>query len=180
MRLLLLFLPLLIPSQASAEIFVCKNGANKITYQDEPCLDTTIRKLKNIPDAPIEDQILAQERLNKAQTLSLQRAQLAEAERQQQDKVKREYQAIAIEKRKLELLEKQSLESEQAMVPQWIVGGTNGFGVNRFNPYRYGTGRLGQGPYKNNPFGNVGKHRDQSHRSDSRTANRYWQKQDRK
>lgn len=74
---------------ANAEIFVCKDSHNKITYQDEPCANTTIRTLKNVPDAPIEDQISAQKRVDKANALSLQRAQLAEAERQQRGEADR-------------------------------------------------------------------------------------------
>ena len=145
-KLLLVSLTL-ISFEACADIFVCKDNFAKIIYQDEPCQTTTLRTLKNVPDAPIEDQILARERIEKANALSLQRAQLAATERQEQDKANREYQAIAVEKRKLELLEKQNLESEQVIVPQWIVGGRTGFGVNRFNPYRYGTGRFGHGSY---------------------------------
>jgi len=151
----------LVSLESRAEIFVCKDTNNKIIYQDEPCLNTTLRTLKNVPDVPIEDQILARERIDKANALSLQRAQLAETERQQQDKANREYQAIAIEKRKLELLEKQNLESEQVIVPQWIVGGRTGFGVNRFNPYRYGTNRFGNGSYGYHHSGNhVKSYRD--------------------
>ncbi len=147
--------------ETRAEIFVCKDNHNKIIYQDEPCLNTMLRTLKNVPDASIEDQNLARERIDKANALSLQRAQLAETERQQQDKANREYQAISIEKRKLELLEKQNLESEQVIVPQWIVGGRSGFGVNRFNPYRYGNNKFGNGSYGYNHSSNhVRKYHD--------------------
>lgn len=149
---LLLTSTALISFQLHAEIFVCKDNFNKITYQDEPCLDTTIRKLKNVPDAPLEDQILAQQRIDKANALSLQRVQLAETERQQQEKVNREYQAIAIEKRKLELLEKQNLQLQQTILPQWIVSGF-GFGINQFNPYKDGRGRFGMHQFTGHPAG---------------------------
>ncbi|MES2637674.1 MAG: hypothetical protein V4605_10130, partial [Pseudomonadota bacterium] len=89
MKLLLMIFTLSLSFQAFAEIFVCKDAKNKITYQDEPCLDETVRTLKNVPDAPIEDQILAQERIKRANELSMQRALMAEAERQQQEKSNR-------------------------------------------------------------------------------------------
>ncbi|WP_020168473.1 MULTISPECIES: DUF4124 domain-containing protein [Methylotenera] len=141
MKLLLMISTLALSLQAHAEIFVCKNINNKITYQDEPCLDQTIRTLKNVPDAPIEDQIEAHERTRKSTELSQQRALIAETERQQQEKANREYQAIAIERRKLELLEEQSLALEQTVAPQWIIGARPGFGINRSGIYRYDTYR---------------------------------------
>lgn len=79
-----------------------------------------------------------------------------------------EYQALAIEKRKQELLEKRNLESEQSLTPQWTVGGGAGFGLNgfnshqlgtyRLNPYRYGTHQFGtektiKHNYRNSDFG---------------------------
>lgn len=156
MKLLLMISALALPLQAHAEIFVCKNVNNKITYQDTPCIDQTIRTLKNVPDAPIEYQIEAQERIRRSTELSEQRALIAEAERQQQEKANREYQAIAIERRKVELLEEQSVALEQTIAPQWVIGGRSGFGVNRFGMYRYGTGR--RNTYK------PGVHKPSSHK----------------
>ncbi|MES2499910.1 MAG: hypothetical protein V4570_05205 [Pseudomonadota bacterium] len=149
MKLLLMIFTLSLSFQAFAEIFVCKDAKNKITYQDEPCSDETVRMLKNVPDAPIEDQILAQERIKRANELSMQRALMAEAERQQQEKSNREYQAIVLERRKLDLLEKQRLELEQS-TPLWIIGARPGygFGINQFGSYRYGQYKYGQ--YKRN------------------------------
>ena len=141
MKLLLIISVLALSFQAHAEIFVCKNAHNKITYQDEPCADQTLRTLKNVPDAPIEDQLEAHERIRKSTELSQQRALMAETERQQQEKANREYQAIALERRRLDLLEQQSVALEQTVAPQWFIGGRPGFGVNRSGAYRYDTYR---------------------------------------
>ena len=141
MKLLLMISALVLSFQAHAEIFVCKNAHNKITYQDEPCVEQTLRTLKNVPDAPIEDQLEAHERTRKSTELSQQRALIAETERQQQEKANREYQAIALERRRLDLLEQQSAALEQTVAPQWFIGGRPGFGVNRSGAYRYNTYR---------------------------------------
>ncbi len=138
---LLIVIILLLSCQAQAEIYVCKDSSNKLTYQDEPCLSQTVRKLKNIPDAPIEDQILARERIDRANALSLQRAATIELERQQKQKEFAELQAIAIEKRKLELLEQQVNESQQATIPQWIIGSRYGYPIGYTRPYVYKDGR---------------------------------------
>ena len=87
----------MLPLMAQAEIFVCKDSKNQLTYQDEPCLNKTLRTLKHVPDAPIEDQISARERIERANAQSQERAVAAELERQQQQKEYRELQAIAIE-----------------------------------------------------------------------------------
>ncbi len=135
---------LLLSCQAQAEIFVCKGGNNQLTYQDEPCPDKTLRKLKNVPDAPIEDQILARERTDRAIALSEQRAAAAEAERQQQQKEFREQQAIAIEKQKLELLQRQTLAAEQSAIPPWILGVRPAHRFKHLRPY-VNRGSLGVG-----------------------------------
>lgn len=128
-------LALILPYQAQAEIFVCKDGNKQLTYQDEPCPNKTLRKLKNVPDAPLEDQILARERIDRAKALSQERAALAEAARQQQQKEFREMQAIAIEKQKLELLERQTLAAEQSAIPPWILGVRPAHRFGHLRPY---------------------------------------------
>lgn len=133
-RLLVIF-ALILPCQAYAEIFVCKDTKNQLTYQDEPCLSQTVRKLKNVPDAPIEEQILARERIDRANALSQERAVATELARQQQQKEFRELQAIAIEKRKLELLERETLASEQSVIPQWILGVRPAHRFGQLRPY---------------------------------------------
>ena len=140
MKQLLTVFILILASQAQAEIFVCKDRNNKLTYQDEPCLSQTIRKLKNIPDAPIEEQILARERLNKAIALSQQRAATAEIERQQQAKKFRERQTLAIEARKLELLEREANTPQQVFAPQWILGARPGYPFRLNRPYVHSGG----------------------------------------
>ena len=165
MKIWLILLICLISCQAQAEIFVCKDVKNNLTYQDEPCLSQTIRKLKNIPDAPIEEQILARERLSKTIALSQQRAATAEIERQQQAKEFRERQTLAIEARKLELLEREANTPQQVFAPQWILGmpgypfrlnrpyihsGRSKSGNNRSGINRFGTNRSGGNRQQNN------------------------------
>ena len=141
MKQLLTVFILMLSCQAQAEIFVCKDANNKLTYQDEPCLSQTVRKLKNIPDAPIEDQILARERMDRANALSLQRAATVELKRQQKQKEYTQLQAIAIERRKLELLEKEASESQQAYIPQWILGSRYGYPMGYNRPHAHRGGR---------------------------------------
>ena len=187
MKFLFLISALALSFQTHAEIFVCKNTSNKITYQDEPCVDQTIRTLKNVPDAPIEDQIEARERTRKSIELSQSRALMAENEREQQAKANREYQAIALERRRLDLLEQQSVALEQTVAPQWFFGGRPGFGVNRSGAYRYDTYRgntykpnynrpgftkpIINKPISNKPIGNK-PHSNQSGRGQYRSNDR--------
>lgn len=165
MKPLLTTFVLMLSCQAQAEIFVCKDSKNQLTYQDEPCLSQTVRKLKNVPDAPIEEQILARERIDRANALSQERALAAELARQQQQKEFTELQAIAIEKRKLELLEKEASESQQAYIPQWILGSRYGYPIGYTRPYAYRGGhkpdfnksrsnRQRNNQTRNNPAGN--------------------------
>ena len=58
--------------------------------------------LKNVPDAPIADQLMAHERIDKANARAQERAAAAEVALQQQQKEYRERQAIAIEKQLIE------------------------------------------------------------------------------
>lgn len=135
MNRLLILLACLLPLMAQAEIFVCKDSKNQISYQDEPCLNKTLRTLKHVPDAPIEDQIQARERMDRANARSQERAVAAELARQQQQKEYRELQAIAIEKQKLELLERQTLASEQSVIPSWILGVRPAHRFDQLRPY---------------------------------------------
>ncbi|MEO6118306.1 MAG: DUF4124 domain-containing protein [Methylotenera sp.] len=124
MKHLLIVSTCLLSFQAHAEIFVCKDSSGRITYQQKPCLTTaTVGTLKNIPDAPIEDQILARDRINKANEVYRQSVAKAEIERQQQEDRDRALEAMEIERRKLELLERQTIAAEKAaMAPRWSVG----------------------------------------------------------
>jgi hypothetical protein len=113
---------MLVSFTAHAEIFVCKDGQDKITYQDKACATKTVRKLENIPEAPIEDQIRARERIDRSNESYRQYQAALMLERQQQQKIDLEYEALEVEKRKLELLENQSLISGQVVVPAYGVG----------------------------------------------------------
>lgn len=137
MKHLLLVAIFLLSFQVHAEIFVCKDDKNKITYQEKPCLNTTLRTLKNIPDAPIEDQILARDRISKANEIYHQQALKAEVERQQSEVRDRELEALAIERRKVELLEKQA--ADQAAASRWNGGVRWGYWPWPYKPYKYGT-----------------------------------------
>ncbi|HYN55110.1 MAG TPA: hypothetical protein VES38_10440, partial [Methylotenera sp.] len=124
MKHLLIVSTCLLSFQAHAEIFVCKDSSDRITYQEKPCLTTaTVGKLKNIPDAPIEDQILARDRINKANEIYRQNLAKAEIERQQQEERDLKLEALEIERRKVELLERQIIAAERAaIVPRWSLG----------------------------------------------------------
>jgi murein DD-endopeptidase MepM/ murein hydrolase activator NlpD len=162
-------LGLLLTCPVQAEIFVCKDGNKQLTYQDEPCPNKMLRKLKNVPDAPLEDQIMARERINRAVALSQERAAAAELERQQQQKEYRELQAIAIEKQKLELLERQTLAAEQSAIPPWILGVRPAHRFGHLRPYA-NKGSLGVG--SNRSSINRPRHSRQNNNQD-RTRQRY-------
>ena len=115
MKLIFILSIVLLSFRANAEIFVCKDGKGRTLYQDKPCATETLRKLDTLPPPSIEEQTLAQERIDRMNEVSQQRATAAEIERQQQEKNDLEQERIAIERRKLELLEKQAaLEAEPA------------------------------------------------------------------
>ena len=124
MKHLLIISTCLLSFQVHAEIFVCKDGMGRITYQEKPCITTAmVGKLKNIPDAPIEEQILARDRINKASEIYRQSVAKAEIERQQQEERELALEAMEIERRKVELLERQTIATERAtIIPRWSVG----------------------------------------------------------
>ncbi len=95
-----------------------------------------VGKLKNIPDAPIEEQVLAQDRINKANEVYRQRIASEAVARQQQEANDREIEAIEIERRKLELLERQTIAAEKAAASSRWVGGVRWW-------HRLGTNRVG-------------------------------------
>ena len=166
MNRLLIMLACMLPLMAQAEIFVCKDSKNQITYQDEPCLNKTLRTLKRVPDAPIEDQILARERMDRATARSQELAVAAELERQQQQKEYRELQAIAIEKQKLELLERQTLAAEQSVIPPWILGVRPAHRFGQLRPYA-NRGRFETGGNRSG-FNRSRQNRQKNHQEKSR------------
>lgn len=113
MKLIFMLSMVLLSIEAHAEIFVCRDAQNKTIYQDKPCALETVRTLEPIPAPSIEEQILAQERIDKLNEISSQRAMAAETERLQQEKNNLEQEKIELEKRKLELVEKQATLDEQ-------------------------------------------------------------------
>ena len=139
MKHLLLVAAFLLSFEVHAEIFVCKDDKNKITYQEKPCLITTLRTLKNIPDASIEDQTLGRDRINKANEIYHQQALKAEAQRQQLEARDRELEALALERRKVELLEKQA--AQQAAASQWNGGVRWSYWPWPYKPYKYDSHR---------------------------------------
>ncbi|HYN53465.1 MAG TPA: hypothetical protein VES38_02020 [Methylotenera sp.] len=70
-------------SQAHAEIFKCKNDKGTISYQGTPCSIKTLGKLNKVPDAPIEEQIRAQERTDNIVEANRQKDAARELERLQ-------------------------------------------------------------------------------------------------
>jgi phage protein D len=110
---------------AHAEIFKCKDDKGRMTYQETPCLTATVKKLSNVPDAPIEDQIRTQARTNKILEMDRQKRAAEEAERRQevenekrlvleQEAERKRKKAEALEKYKLELMERQARAAEEA------------------------------------------------------------------
>ncbi len=166
MNRFLIMLACMLPLMAQAQIFVCKDSKNQLTYQDEPCLNKTLRTLKHVPDAPIEDQISARERIERANAQSQERAVAAELERQQQQKEYRELQAIAIEKQKLELLESQTLASEQYVIPPWILGVRPAHRFGQLRPYA-NRGRFEAGGNRSG-FNRSRQNRQRNHQEKSR------------
>ena len=112
-------LSIIISLQSHAEIFVCKDDKNKTIYQDEPCKNQTLRTLQKAPEPSLEDQLIAQDRLDQLKAVSQQRALTAEAERIEQEKRELELEKLALEKQKIELLEKQAL-AEQNRYPVYV------------------------------------------------------------
>ncbi len=117
MKLLFILSIIFLSFKANAEIFVCKDDKSRTIYQDTPCATETIRKLDTLPPPTIEEQALAQERIDKMNEISQHRAAIAEAERLQQEKNDLEQERVAVEKRRLELQEKQATLEEE---PRYI------------------------------------------------------------
>jgi hypothetical protein len=69
---------------AQADIFKCKNGKGKITYQQSPCSDTTVGTVAREQDADLEDQIRAQMRVEQMKE-GIRLNEATEAARRQQN-----------------------------------------------------------------------------------------------
>ena len=103
--------------QAHAEVFKCKDAKNKITYQSNPCLTSTVGKIRKDAAIPEEDRLRAQDRTDAVFEKERQRDAAAERERlarlESARKFELEQEAKANEKRKIELLERQAIAAEQ-------------------------------------------------------------------
>lgn len=77
--------------QAHADIFKCKDGKGKITYQETPCSTTTVGKMGYVPDMSLEDQARAQSRANEQKNMVRQISAAEEAERQQGEAARRQW-----------------------------------------------------------------------------------------
>ena len=113
----LMLFPMLLSSQAYAEVFKCKDTKNKITYQSSPCLTSTVGKVRKDADIPEADRLRAQERIDGLFERERQRDAAAERERlarqESARKFELEQETKANEKRKIELLERQAIAAEQ-------------------------------------------------------------------
>lgn len=150
MKLPLLFAALVaLPVQA--EIFVCQDAQNKTIYQDEPCAHQTLRTLKNVPAPTLEEQALAQERIDKINETYRLRAAQTESERLAQEKQDLELERIALEKQRIELLEQQA-QNERYPYPIYVnprfKNRYGGPGFNR-SPYRNFPNRMPRNPARN-------------------------------
>ncbi|MBA3695970.1 MAG: hypothetical protein H0W85_04225 [Methylotenera sp.] len=121
MKLTIAFSLLFFFTHAYGEVFVCKDD-NKTIYQDKQCENITIRKLDILPPPTPEERAQAEERLQRITEQSRQRSTAVEVERQQQEKNDIELEKIGIERRKLELLEKQAA-AEQPVTRVYVKPG---------------------------------------------------------
>jgi hypothetical protein len=110
--LCLMFAAPFITTAVQANIFVCKDVNNKTIYQDEPCTNKTIRTLPKAPEPSPEELLSAQQRIDKINERYQERAAAAEAQRIEQEKNDLAQEQLALEKQKIELLEKQALAEE--------------------------------------------------------------------
>lgn len=120
MRMFLMLFAMLLTFQAHAEVFKCKDAKNKITYQNSPCLITTVGKIRKDAAIPEEDRMRAQDRLDKDIETERQKRAEQQARRLQNEENAKKYEleqeAKANEKRKIELLERQAIAAEQGAI----------------------------------------------------------------
>ena len=140
MKTILIIITLFFSLQAHADIYVCRDALKRTIYQDEPCTVEMVRKLKTVPPPSVEELWLAEERVRRSNEILA----LAALQRRQDEIYALELEKIDIENRKLELLEKQALASEQAMPifvhPNFRYGfSRHGFHRHEFN--KFGTNR---------------------------------------
>ncbi|OYY48596.1 MAG: hypothetical protein B7Y48_09310 [Methylophilales bacterium 28-44-11] len=140
MKYWIIWIMLLMASQAQAAIYVCRDANNQKAYQDEPCTTHTIGQLEHVPDASIEDQQRVQNSIRSANENYIKRMQMQKAEQAEQIEQERQRLALEVERRKLEQLEQQQEEVNQPVViinrwPRRLDRGYRGHG-NAGNPYR--------------------------------------------
>ncbi|HEY0561857.1 MAG TPA: DUF4124 domain-containing protein [Methylophilus sp.] len=107
------FILILLSFQLQAAIYVCKTAAGSTSYQDTPCRVRMVGQLRNVPDAPIEDQLRVQASIQSAEANYQARMAQREVESQQAIEQARMQLALAIENKKLALLQQQAQEAQQ-------------------------------------------------------------------
>lgn len=136
-----------------AEIFVCKDQKNHITYQQEPCTTKTVRILQREPEVPIAEQQRARERIDNANASYEAYAAKTEVERLQSEKLALERENLELEKRALQLKSQEYAPQPVIINPnfngnRYLLGNRPfGFKGNQFNnqfPRQYGTTPNGQ------------------------------------
>lgn len=148
MKTILILITLLFSLQVHADIYVCRDDQKRMIYQDEPCAVEMIRKLKGLPAPSAEEQLLVQERIRRLNEISQQRAAMAELQRRQDEMNALALERIDLEKRQLDLLEKQASASEQAL-PIFIDPNFR-YGLNKHGLHSHGFNRFGANrPHKN-------------------------------
>lgn len=141
MKTIFIIVALFFSLQAHADIYVCRDTLKKTIYQDEPCAVEMVRMLKTVPPPSAEELWLAQERVRSLNEYWQQSAALAQLQRRQDEIYALELEKIDLEKRKLELQEKQALASEQT-VPIFVNPNFS-YGFNSHGLHRHGFNRFG-------------------------------------
>lgn len=113
MNTLLGFVLLTLSFQLQAAIYICKTVAGNTSYQETPCAVRTVGQLKNVPDAPIADQLRVQASIQSAEASYQARMAQREAERLQAIEQARLQLALAIEQKKLALLDNQAKQPSE-------------------------------------------------------------------
>ncbi|MDP3742858.1 MAG: hypothetical protein Q8Q76_00750 [Methylotenera sp.] len=143
MKYLLIICAIFFSTHANAEIFICKDKKNKVNAQNFPCEYQTLKKMKEAPAIPIEEQMRANQRFEELKArelkeLAYQKAireeedkayearkqrELAERQhkeqmeflaRQEEQEIIRRNQAMRMERKRMELLERQTQAIEDA------------------------------------------------------------------
>lgn len=114
MKLLILLNVLFFATSAHSEIYKCKDSNKNISYQQSPCVTSTVGTVRKAADVTEEDRMRAQGRIDAVNEREKQRILIEENNRITRQENLRKLELEKAERLKVELLKRQTIAAERS------------------------------------------------------------------